>query len=478
MEIDGTSASIDINFNIALPFSGFHNPWNKNRLLQILSNVTSRTVSDTMLLNEQERTALIAQLTKKEAFLHYAWPPAEMTAAVDTIKNSISTIFEPATEGDKLQNMPQDDTTADNDIRELYGVEIPGRFDTFTTMDDDGAQFNVLTDSTNRRISVSGHLHPSFGKIKKFADGSAKYEPKPGLPNRTMPLTIAAMRAGDSPEGLWCDRECIFFDSNQPVYNLTLSGDAASDPKAAIRQAREKICKMYFELERFGWLVAAHTIAGNTDIRQIFDLPERPIPFSYNTLASFITETSNAQSKEVDLTFAGFPTPISAKKIYEVKYYDEICGSPDTLFTYYIMNMTNNKRQWTCLINLGIDVEKIIKPGTFDPMLLDQRLPKFMRALENGSNGEFDRISAIRCGKDSIILRYDYPTSLPADREEKVIADIKQYALDISREAVRFAKYQQYRAKDKSDRDSNRMESIIVNYAAIRAISAAFGFFF
>ncbi len=126
-EIEGNSTPIEVNFNITLPFSGFHNPWNKNRLSQILSNVTSRQVSDTMLLNQQERTDLIAQLNKKEAFLHYAWPEAEMNAAVDTIKNAIAPILDSANEADKLQNSTQDDTAEDNNIRVLYGLEIPGR---------------------------------------------------------------------------------------------------------------------------------------------------------------------------------------------------------------------------------------------------------------------------------------------------------------------------------------------------------------
>ncbi len=473
--IEGNSTPIEVNFNISLPFSGFHNPWNKNRLSQILSNVTSRPVYDNMLLNEQERTDLIAQLTKKEAFLHYAWPEAEMNAAVDTIKNSISYIFDSANEADKLQNEPQDDTAEDNNIRVLYGLEIPGRFDSITTVDDDGAQFNVLIDSVNRRISVSGHLHPAFGKIKKFADGSATYEPKPALPERTMPLALAAMRAGDSPEGLWCDRECIFFESGQPVYNLTLSGDAVSNPKAAIKQAREKICKMYFELERFGWLVAAHTITENTDIRQVFDLPERPIPFSYNTLASFITDTNSAHTKDVNLTFAGFPTPISAKKIYEAEYYDEICGAQDTLYTYYILNMTSNKRQWICRLNLGVDIPEITKPGTFDPVLLNQRLPKFMQALEYGVNGVFDSLSVPSFSNDFIILRCDYPSTLTPEQEAKGIANLKQYAVDIRKEFVRFANYLQYKANDKSDRDSDRFTSILATTGLTRLLFAAFG---
>lgn len=474
-EIMGNSTTIEVNFNISLPFSGFHNPWNKNRLSQILSNITGRQVYDTMLLNQQERTDLIAQLTKKEAFLHYAWPEAEMDAAVDTIKNSISYIFDSANEADKLQNEPQDDTAEDNNIRVLYGLEIPGRFDSITTVDDDGAQFNVLIDSVNRRISVSGRIHPSFSKIKKFADGSAKYEPKPGLPERTMPLALAAMRAGNSPEGLWCDRECIFFESGQPVYNLILSGNAVSNPKAAIRQARERICKMYFELERFGWLVAAHTITENTDIRQVFDLPEHPIPFSYKTLASFITEIANAHNKEVNLTFAGFPTPISAKKIYEAEYYDEICGAQDTLYTYYILNMTSNKRQWICRLNLGIDIPEITKPGTFDPVLLNQRLPKFMHALECGVNGVFDSLSVPSFSNDFIILRCDYPSTLTPEQEAKGIANLKQYAVDIRKEFVRFANYLQYKANDKSDRDSDRFTSILATTGLTRLLFAAFG---
>ncbi len=474
-EIEGNSTPIEVNFNITLPFSGFHNPWNKNRLSQILSNVTSRQVSDTMLLNQQERTDLIAQLNKKEAFLHYAWPEAEMNAAVDTIKNAIAPILDSANEADKLQNSTQDDTAEDNNIRVLYGLEIPGRFDSITTIDNDGAQFKVLIDSVNRRISVSGHLHPAFGKIKKFADGSATYEPKPALPERTMPLTRAAMRAGDNPEGLWCDRECIFFDSDQPVYNLILSGNAVSDPKAAIRQARDRICKMYFELERFGWLVAAHTINDNTDIRQIFDLPERPIPFSYKTMASFINETANAHNKDQNLTFAGFPTPLSVKKIYEAEYYDEICGAPDTLYTYYIVNMTSNKRQWICRLNLGIDIAEITKPGTFDPVLLNQRLPKFMQALECGVNGVFDSLSVPSFSNDFIILRCDYPSTLTPEQEAKGIANLKQYAIDIRKEFIRFANYLQYKANDKSDRDADRFTSILTTTGLTRLLFAAFG---
>lgn len=137
--------------------------------------------------------------------------------------------------------------------------------------------------------------------------------------------------------------------------------------------------------------------------------------------------------------------------------------------------MTSNKRQWICRLNLGIDIAEITKPGTFDPILLNQRLPKFMQALECGVNGVFDSLSVPSFSNDFIILRCDYPSTLTPEQEAKGIANLKQYAVDIRKEFIRFANYLQYKANDKSDRDADRFTSILTTTGLTRLLFAAFG---
>lgn len=355
--------------------------------------------------------------------------------------------------------------------------DIPGRFDLCIPLPEGNMpDISLLVDTINRRATVIMEIDPAFRAVRKFADGTASYEPKPSLPPRVMQRTFAAIANGMQPTGHWIDRECIIFRGDRAFFNVPLPFAETPALTEISATALLSYSDIFRELERFGWIVAAHTELDVTDIRKVFDLPDEPRTLTrYNAWDTFLSEVPEATPEAKSLWFAGFPRPLEVVKICEPEYHDELAKDTDTVYTYHIIKGTRDTKRWLCCLNLGFDIVKIVEAGTFDPVLLDQRLPKFMKAYENGTNGFFNRINLIRHNDTSIILRYDFPASLSPDREEKVIADMKQYALDIRKEFVRFANYLKYKANDKSDRNAERFTSIITTTGIMHILSAALG---
>ncbi len=353
--------------------------------------------------------------------------------------------------------------------------DIPGRFDLCVPIPDGNMpSVSLLIDTINRRCTILIEIAPVFRAIRKFADGTATYEPKPNLPARIMARTFEAICAAMQPTVHWIDRECIIFRDDRVIFNAPIPFDGNTDIEKMRDMAIRKYRAIFLEIERFGWLVASHAIQRKADIKDVFGLKDDAKVLTQESWKPFISESDNAQPSETMLSYAGFPRPLTVKRICEPVYYDEIVGSKDILYTYYIINMTSEAKQWLCKIDFGFDIfEEILKVGKFDPVLLDQRLPKFMKAFENGNDCLFSLINAVRSNNTTIILRYNYPVSLSADRETKVIADMKRYALDIIKEFIKFAKYLNYKDTDKSNRDSERTSSIFKTFGIMHILSSA-----